>query len=315
MAGVRPPAKRLGARRQGHPRPGSPPGSNPVRRRGNGDDRLLAPLRRHRGWTLLGLMVAVVAAATRFAAIGILPPSIKAKPFAHAEASTKAVLGMTVQSGYRSTYDPLSTRTYALADMTYSPAITEYVARAAGLPASKIGVLGPLWTELWRSQQWASGPQRARQIVIENDPYHITISQESTLSGQGPGPGPGPPIIDIQTQAPSTEAAARLASAVPAGLSAYVQHLEAAIGVPEPDRLTVSQLVPVSVSPARKSQLGDVAVFTFLAVFALWCGAELAVFSLVRDLRATAPASKVAGIANRSSGNGPLVGDPADATT
>ena len=78
--------------------------------------------------------------------------------------------------------------------------------------------------------------QRARQIVIENDPYHITISQESTLSGQGPGPGPGPPIIDIQTQAPSTEAAARLASAVPAGLSAYVQHLEAATGAQPPHR-------------------------------------------------------------------------------
>ena len=32
----------------------------------------------------LGLIVAALAAATRFAAIGILPPSIKSKPFAHA---------------------------------------------------------------------------------------------------------------------------------------------------------------------------------------------------------------------------------------
>lgn len=258
-----------------------------MRRRGHADDRLLSPLRQHRGWTLLGLIVAVVVAATRFASIGILPPSIDMKPFAHADASTQVGLGRTGPSGYNPhpSYDPLSTRTYALADMVYSPEITEDVARAAGLPASKIGVLGPLWTELWRSQQWASGPQRDRQIIIEKDPYQITINQESTLPTEGPGPGPGPPVIDVETQAPSTEAAARLASAVPAALSAYVQHMQAAAGVPKRDRLTVSQLVPVSVAPARTSQLADVGVVTFLAVFVLWCAAEIAISSSVRDLR------------------------------
>ena len=267
-----------------------------MRIRGDADDRLLTPLRRHRGWTLLGLFVAAVAAATRFTAIGILPPTIKMKPFAHAVASTQVAIGRTWSSQYGSrnaaVQEGLSARTYALADMVDSPEIREYVARAAGLPASKIGILGPLWIELWRSQQWASGPQRARQILIEKDPYQITIDQETTLPGAGPGPGPGPPIIDVQAQAPSAQAAERLASAVPAGLSAYVQHQQATAGIPEQDRYDVSQLVPVSVTPARRSQLADVGVFTFLAVFVLWCGAEIAISSVVRDLRATAAASE-----------------------
>ena len=245
------------------------------------DDRLLDPLRRQWGWTLLGLIVAAVIAATRFAAIGILPPSVKMKPFAHATASTEAVLGNTwlFRSGSPHAWNPyaldayapyaLSTRTYALADMVDSPEIMKYVARAAGLPASKIGILGPVWTELWRQQQWPSPSQRDRQIIIENDPYQITISQDSTQAFEGPGPGSGPPVIEVQTQAPTTETAARLAGAVPAALSAYVQRAQATEGVPERDRYDVRQLVPVSVTPARRSQLANVAVFTFLAVFVL----------------------------------------------
>jgi len=282
-----------------------------VRSRGNADDRLLVALRRHWGWTVLGLIVAAVAMATRFAAIGILPPSIKIKPVAHATASTKLVLGETSSFGYsknwRESYSVLSTRTYALADMVDSPEITEYVARAARLPASKIGILGPAWIELEREQQFPSGPQRDREIIIEKDPYQITIDQETTQAGWGPGPGSGPPIIDVETQAPSTEIAARLAGAVPAAIHAYVEHAQATAGVPERDRYDVSQLGPVSVSAARKSQLADVAVFTFFAVLVLWCGAEIAVFSLVRDLRTTAAASKGRDSSDRWSDSGPLL--------
>ena len=97
MAGARPTESRLGARQHLHRLAGSTtgPGTGSNSNRGNAADRLLAPLRRHRGWTLLGLIVAVLATATRFAAIGVLPPSINMKPFPHATASTKLVLGGT----------------------------------------------------------------------------------------------------------------------------------------------------------------------------------------------------------------------------
>ncbi len=279
--------------------------------RSNADDRLLAPLRRHKAWTFLGLIVATVAMGTRFVAIGVLPPSFHVKPFPHASASTKLVLGQNSSFGYsrksREPYGALSTRTYTLADMVDSPVISDYVARAAGLPVSKIGILGPQWVELQRDQQFPSGPQRDRQILIEKDPYQITIDQDTTQAGEGPGPGSGVPVIDVETQAPTTELAARLASAVPAALHAYVQHVQAAWGVPEQDRFDVNQLVPVSVSPARKSQLGDVALFTFFAVFVLWCGAEVAVFSAMRDLRTTAVALEGSERSDRWSDSGRLL--------
>ena len=173
MTGTRPAAWRLGARKHLHLCTASSPGSatGSIRTRSSGNDRLLAPLRRHRGWTLLGLIVAAVATVTRFATIGILPPSLNLKPFAHANASTQLVLGKAPSFGYSKTsrepYSALSTRTYALADMVYSPEIADYVARAAGLPAAKIGILGPRWVELERERQFPSGPQRDRQILIE----------------------------------------------------------------------------------------------------------------------------------------------------
>jgi hypothetical protein len=244
-----------------------------------------------------------VAAGTRFVAIGVVPPSIKLKPFAHATASTELRLGKS-QSFRHSVPDryvwSLSPRAYALADMVASPEVAKYVARAAGLPAAKIGILGPLWTDLQRSQQWAPGPKRASQIIIENDPYHITVNSEA----QSP---PWSPVIDVDTQAPTTETAARLATAVAAGLSAYVLHLQTANGVPKPDRYDVSQLVPVSVAPARTSQLASVGAFTFVAVFVLWCGVVLALSSLMRDLRDTAAVSEVGDGLDRSSDSGPLL--------
>ena len=117
----------------------------------------------------------------------------------------------------REPYSALSTRTYALADMVYSPEVTDYVARAAGLPASKIGILGPRWVELEREQQFPSGPQRDRQILIEKDPYQITLDQETTQPGAGPGPGAGPPVIDVHTTAPSMEIAVAARQSGPRG--------------------------------------------------------------------------------------------------
>jgi hypothetical protein len=247
----------------------------------------------------------VAAAGTRFAAIGVIPPSFKSKTFAHATGSTELVVGES-KSFTRSLPDlygrRLSPRAYALADIVASPEVAKYVAQAANLPASKIGILGPVWRELWRSQQWASGPKRANQIIIESDPYHVTLNVETQEQ-------PWAPVIDVETQAPTTASAARLATAVGAGLSTYLRHLQAT-GVPKRARYDVRQLAPVSVVPARTSQLANVGVFTLAAVFVLWCALIVAVSSLTRDLRAIRAVSKVGDRFERSSDSGsPLVGN------
>jgi hypothetical protein len=72
---------------------------------------------------------------------------------------------------------------------------------------------------------------------------------------------------------------------VTTGLQAYVTRLQAESGLPAAERIAVTSLTPVSATPPSRSQLLTVAVFTFVAVFALWCFAVIAGSGLMRDLR------------------------------
>lgn len=269
---------------------------------------LRAQLRRHRAWLAVGMVVAAIAASSPFTTVGFVPPSIKLKPFAHATASTELAVGLesSVGSEFPDSYDTnLSPRSATLADVTASPQLLGYVARAAGIPASKIAVDAPLSTDLWRAQQWDTGEKRASQIVAEKDPYRITLDNDPN----------GAPAIDVTTQAPSANAAARLARGVPEGLNAYLSQIQAASRTPLSARYNVSELAPITMHPASTGQLANVAVFTFLAVFVLWCGLVLAVSSFARDLRVARPSSKVRARFDRSSGNGTGSPEPTYAST
>jgi hypothetical protein len=258
---------------------------------------LLEQLRQRPRWLALGVLVAAVAAATKFFSIGLLPPSLKARSLAHYAASTQVVVGQSsaVILGQGPTAPDqfaksLPTRAHALGDMAASPEVLDDIARAAGIPASKIAVDAPLWTQLQRDQQWDTGPKRASQIVVEGDPYRITLNN-----------APPAAVIDVTAQAPTTQAAARLARAVAVGLNTYVSQLQATARTPFYARYNVRQLAPVSVGPATSAGVANVAGFTFLTVLLLWCGALLAVSAVARDLRAARERVKVRGPRGRSS--------------
>jgi hypothetical protein len=263
-----------------------------------GDTRgLLAELRRRPLWLAVGVLVAAAAAASQFATIGLLPPSVKFESIAHSIANTQLVVGQSSSLSLGqgpAAPDPFErafpTRAIALADMVASPEISGYIARAASLPASQIAVDAPLWTQLPRDQQWATGEKRASQIVVEKDPYRITLN--NAAAG---------PVIDVTAQAPTSGAAVRLAQAVSVGLNTYLSSLQNATRTPAYARYDVSQSIPVTVTPARTSGLANVAIFTFIAIFVLWCGVLLAVSGVVRDVRFAKHRLKVPGPTERSS--------------
>lgn len=265
---------------------------------------LLTSLRRHPIWVIVGLVVAAVAAASHFYAF----PSLKHRALARSTASTEVVLGIdsalihTVPDPYVSNLAP---RAADLADMIGSPELRGYIARAARVPFSEIAVDPPVWSNLLRIQQWNNGEKRASQIVGEDAPYRITLENDA----ESP---PYAPVIDVSTQAPSTEGAARLARGVVQGLSAYVYDLQTRTHTPRNARYDVRQFLPVTAVPPSKSQLVNVAVFTFLAVFGLWCTLVFAVSAFARELRWTRMRSKVQGTFDRSSGSRPRWSAPSD---
>lgn len=255
--------------------------------------RFPAKLQRRRLWVAFGVILALAVAASRVATIGIVPPSIKSKPIAHAIGSTQLVVGRTSSLAYTrpDVYARnLGPRASSLADMAASPLVRTYIARAAGLPASQIAVDPPLWSELQRIQQWATGEKRASQIIAEKDPYRITLNTD-----------PNAPIINVIAQAPTAAGSKRLAQGVVDGLSAYVSSIEAASGTPLARRIGVSQLAPVTVDPPHRTGLANIFLFTFVAVFVLWRGLVLLVATLAGDVRTIAKRPKVRDSQDRSS--------------
>lgn len=254
---------------------------------------MLEQLRRRPLWLAVGVVVAAIAAASRFAAIGLLPPSVKLRPLGHATASTQLIVGAnsSLTHTYHDLYEGyLNSRVATLADMVASPKVRGYIARAAALPASQIAVDAPIWTQLQRIQQWATGEKRANEIVAERDPYRITLTI-----------GESAPIIDVVAQAPTPTIAARLAHGVVDGLRAYVSDIATVARIPPAGRYDIAQLAPVTTAPVDTAGLANVGAFTFLAVFAVWCGLVLLVAGVARDVRAAAIRAEVHSGLGRSS--------------
>jgi hypothetical protein len=245
-------------------------------------------------WLAIGTMVAILAAASRFVSIGVIPPSIKVRHLAHATATTELIAGLhhslrasTYSDNYVASAVP---RAQALADMFASPEVRSQVARAAGIPTAQLAVDTPVWTDVYQIQQWPSAGKRDSQIIVENAPFRITVDVEDQA-----------PIIEIAAQAPTPGEAAALAAGAGKGLNAYVSKLEDSTGTPPAQRYGVSQLVPIDVSPAGKAGLANVAGFTFAVVLFIWCGGMLFLSGLRVDLRAAYVSAKVPGNVDRSS--------------
>jgi hypothetical protein len=265
---------------------------------------LLTTLRRHPIWVLVGVVVAGLAAASHFYAF----PSLKHKDLARSSASTEVVLGVnsalihTVPDPYDGNLAP---RADDLADMIGSPELRAYIAGAAQVPFAEIAVDAPVWSNLLRIQQWNTGQKRASQIVGEDALYRITLENDAHSP-------PYAPVIDVSTQAPTTAGAVRLARAVGEGLGAYVSDIQKQSHTPRSAEYDVRQILPVAAVPASKSQLANVAFFTFVAVFMLWCALIFAVSAFFRDLRWARIRSKVQGTFDRSSHSRPRWPAPSD---
>jgi hypothetical protein len=213
---------------------------------------------------VLGLVVAALAAASRL-------------PQPTYSASTQVLIGEPagLASASPQLYTSVVTaRAQTLADMTASPEVRQDIARAAGLPAAKIAIDEPLWGDLQRIQQWDTGEKRSYQIVAEQDPYRLTLTDNFTA-----------PVVDVSAQGPSGVTASQLAGAVAPALRAYLAGAAAAAHTPPADRIVVTQLAPVAIDSGSGAGTKNVAGFTFVAVFLLWCGVVLLVGNVHGDIR------------------------------
>jgi hypothetical protein len=94
------------------------------------------------------------------------------------------------------------------------------------------------------------------------------------------------PIVEVNTQAPSSAGAANLAAAAVAGLHDYLDSTAALEQVPSANRLQVSGLGTPQVTPEARGPSDAIGLLVITIVFVLGCAGILGVRALVRGWRA-----------------------------
>jgi hypothetical protein len=247
---------------------------------------LFAELLHRPRWLLAGVVVATLVVASRFVTIGLSPPSFKFERQTHATGSTQLLVGQphtlnssAIRSRYVTSAVPLA---QTLADLMSSPEVRRLIARDAGIPENELAVDTPVWQGVLQTQQFPSAGKRDSELVVEGVPYRIAV--DVSLSA---------PVLTISTQAPTPAGAAALANASRTGLNDYLTELQRTTETPQDGRYNVSEVVPVSASPPGRSGIANIALFSFVTVMFIWCGAMLFFSNVVDDLRVLGKRSKV----------------------
>jgi hypothetical protein len=238
--------------------------------------RTLKILWRRRRLVALGALIAVAAAILSVYQVGLVPPSLTSRTNVFATASTQ-ILVDTPDSAFANLaddVDPLNTRASVFARFLASPVAIELIARKAKLPASAIEGQGPYEQNLPLSAQEPTAEQRSSQIVGERALYRLRFENNPDL-----------PIISVFAQAPTRDEAIKLASAVPAALSAYIERIQTQQQTPANRRVEIRQLGNATGGVVNSGVNAQIATLVFIVVMVGWCMLLIPAHTIARGWR------------------------------
>ena len=164
------------------------------------------------------------------------------------------------------TYDlsSLTTRAGLLGNIMVSEPVRTYIAARAGVPADRIEATAPITANFPRALKEPGSEKRASDILRSTDQYRLDVEANPTV-----------PILGIYTQAPNRQAAERLASASVAGLQTYLSTVAGRERLGANKQVRLLQLGTPSGGVINQGIGKQIAVLTFVVVFALGCCAVL----------------------------------------
>jgi hypothetical protein len=213
----------------------------------------------------LALLVAVSSVDT----IRLFPPSLQGRELEIAAASTH-VLVDTPKSKVidlrANTYDftSLTTRADLLGNVMASAPVREYIARRTGVDPLRIEAVAPVTANVPRVLTEPGSEKRSSDILRSTDQYRLDIQANPTV-----------PILDISSQAPSKEAAERLANSAVDGLRDYLRDLGARQGIRPDQQVRLEQLGRARGGVINKGAGVQIALLSFMVVFTVSCCAVL----------------------------------------
>lgn len=191
-------------------------------------------------WSRKLLMLLVVIAA----AAAALVVKATAKSISKGTATAQVIVDSpdSLLADLRQDPAALSTRASVFAQVMASSGVIAAIGQATGIPPAKITAEGPFSGQGLILNVVTPSPARGVQLGAQTAPYRLTFVAQTTL-----------PIITISAQAPTRAAAARLANGVSAGVTSYVQALQAQTKTNPAKRVTIRQLGPAQSATVNSS--------------------------------------------------------------
>jgi hypothetical protein len=238
----------------------------------------------HKLGLVLSVLVAALATLQIVYGISLAPPGIEGNSLSVASASTHVIVDTpksTVVDPRTDAYtiESLSNRALILGNVMASLPVRQYIARRAGIGADQIRAEPPLTPEQPRAMVDSAQAPHVSDILKRPGEYRLSIQVD-----------PMAPVLDIYAVAPSAAGATKLANASVDGLRDYLAAVAAKDRTPKSDQVRLEQLGRASGGLINAGAGLQIAILTFLLVFAIAC---LAVLFLVRVRRGWRMAAKV----------------------
>ncbi len=238
--------------------------------------RTLKVLWGRRRLVAVGALIAAAAAMFSVYQVGLAPPSLKTRANVFSTASTQILID-TPDSAFADLADevePLSARASVFARFLASPVAIGLIAHEARLPVDAIEAQGPYDQNLPLFEQEPTAEQRSSQIIGEGAPYRLRFENNPEL-----------PIISVFAQAPTTDAAKKLATAVPAALGAYIERIQDQQHTPSGRQVEVRKLGNATGGVVNAGANLQIAALVFIVVMVGWCMLLIPAHTIARGWR------------------------------
>jgi hypothetical protein len=217
----------------------------------------------------LSVILALLVAISSIDKVSLFPPSAHGRDLEIAAASTHVLIDTPkskVVDLRANTYDftSLTTRADLLGNVMASAPVREFIARRAGVDARRIEAVAPVTANVPRVLTEPGSEKRSSDILRSTDQYRLDIQANPTV-----------PILDISSQAPTKEAAERLANSAVDGLRDYLLALGARQGIDPKDQVRLEQLGRARGGVINHGVGLQIALLSFLVVFTVSCCAVL----------------------------------------
>jgi hypothetical protein len=212
-------------------------------------------------------LLALLGAILSVSQINLLPPRLTPRSLELAAASTQVVVdnpGAAAVDFHQGSpeLEALRNRALLVGNVIASAPVRQYIARRAHLAPGVLRIVPPRTPAEPRPLAEAGNKKRASDLFRSTNQYRLDIQADPTV-----------PVLDVLAQAPTAAAAASLANAAVDGARDYLKDLAVSERTPEMSQVRLTQLGRANGGVINNGVARQVALLSFMAVFAVSCTA------------------------------------------